>query len=310
MQWILGALAAALGLLFWPADSATAQGTAFTLSCNNDEVLVGIRGRQGWWMDGIAGRCRKVNANGELASSVRTTAYRGGNGGTQRTFDCTRHEVMVGYSAVLGSNGYISYVREIICAPWDPATRTAGTPTRALAAFESKGGGGQFLAGSCFQGRVGSGLRGRAGVYLDRLTDIDCRYFPGAVQPTPPVRSVAPPPTPAKITTAPVPIGPSGSYNVSLCAMPPNPQFSWQAVKGASSYIIEFRNDTRNTVTTRPVIGTKANGPPFREGNNYRWRVRATNSQGDGPWSSYLSFTGVKGPSAKNCAVSTLFTPF
>src|SRR5690606_18278515 len=145
-----------------------------------------------------------------------------------------RHEVMVGYSAVLGSNGYISYVREIICAPWDPATRTAGTPTRALAAFESKGGGGQFLAGSCFQGRVGSGLRGGAGLSLDRLTDSGWHYFPRAVQATPPVRSVAPSPAAGKFTIAPVPTGPSGSYSVSLCAMRPKPQFSWQAVKGAS----------------------------------------------------------------------------
>lgn len=310
MQWILGALAAALGLLLWPSDSATAQGTAFTLSCNNDEVMAGIQGRQGWWMDGIAARCRKVNTNGELASAVRTTAYRGGTGGTLRTFDCTRHEVMVGYTAALGDNGYISSVREIVCAPWNPATRTAGVPVRPLGAFEAKGGG-KFVAGSCFQGKVGSGLRGRAGLYLDRLTDIDCRDFPGAVPPTPRApKPATPPPTPPKITTAPVPIGPSGSYNVSLCAMPPNPQFSWKAVSAAAAYILEYRNDTRNLTTTRTVHGTKSNPPPFREGHNYRWRVRATNSQGDGPWSSYLSFTGVKGPAGKGCAIGTLRTPF
>lgn len=312
MQWILGTLAAFLGLLLWPAGNATAQGAAFSLSCNNDEVLAGIRGRQGWWMDGIAARCRKVNANGELASSVRTTAYRGGNGGTQRTFDCTRHEVMVGYSAVLGSNGYISYVREVICAPWNATTRTAGTPTRARAAFEKKGSGGQFLAGSCFQGQVGSALKGRAGLYLDRLTGIDCRYVPGAERPTLPTRPRPAIPTPSRITSAPALIGPSGSYNTALCATPPNPQFSWQAVQGAAAYIVEYRNDTLNRVTTRRVVNgsTKTHGPSFRDGHHYRWRVRATNSLGDGPWSSYLSFTGVKGASSTPCTIGVLISPF
>jgi hypothetical protein len=310
MQWILGALAAVLGLLLWPSDSVMAQGTAFTLSCNNDEVLAGIQGRQGWWMDGIAARCRKINTNGDLASSVRTTAYRGGNGGTQRTFDCTRNEVMVGYSASAGDNGYVLHVHEIICAPWNSTTRTAGSPTRSLKAFDKKSGSGRFIAGSCFQGQVGSGLRGRAGVYLDRLSGIDCRYAPGAVQPTPPStpRPTTPPPT---ITSAPVPIGPSGSYNVSLCAEPPNPQFSWQAVPHATSYIVEYRNDTLNRVTTSNAMGTKTNPPRFREGHQYRWRVRASNSQGQGPWSSYLSFTGVKGPTSNGpCVILTQYPLF
>ena len=310
MQWILGALAAVLGLLLWPADNATAQGTAFSLSCKNDEVLAGIRGRQGWWMDGIAARCRKVNANGELASSVRTTAYRGGNGGTLRTFDCTRSEVMVGYTGAVGNNGYMLHVNQIICAPWNPATRTAGAPTRARSAFERKGGADRSAVGSCFQGQVGSGLRGRAGTYLDRLTGIDCRYFPGAERPAPAPRPVIRPNT-SKITSAPVPIGPSGSYNMSPCAKPPSPPLSWKKVSNATAYIVEYRNDTRNRVMTRRVVmGTKTNPPPFFEGHKYRWRVRATNSGGDGPWSPYLSLTAVKGPYSTPCAIGVMISPF
>ncbi|HEX7062941.1 MAG TPA: hypothetical protein VF200_13280 [Woeseiaceae bacterium] len=181
---IIAVLAGALVLLqtTWPGEAA-AQGTEFNLSCRDDEVLVGIRGRQGWWMGGIAARCRSVRSSGELDSPVRTTDWRGGDGGTQQTFDCGRNEVMVGYSGSQGDNGYVLYVHEVICAPWEPETKTAGTPTRTLRAFDEKSGSGHWIADSCFHGRVGTRLRGRAGMYLDRLTDIGCSYFPGAAQP-------------------------------------------------------------------------------------------------------------------------------
>lgn len=181
MKSILGTLpAAVLASLLLDAGEAAAQGTEFILACDDDEVLVGIRGRQGWWMDGIAARCRKVGANGELAASVRTTAWRGGDRGTLQTFDCDRREVMVGYSGSRGDNGYVLHVHEVVCAPWQASTRTAGTSTRSLRAFDRKAGPGQRLVEACTDGTVGTRLRGRAGLYLDRLSDIGCRYFPGA----------------------------------------------------------------------------------------------------------------------------------
>lgn len=318
MKSILGTLllASALALvqLSWPGEAA-AQGTEFNLSCDTrNEVLVGIRGRQGWWMDGIAARCRSVGANGRLGSSVRTTAWRGGTGGTQKTFDCGRNEVMVGYSGSQGDNGYVLYVHEVICAPWDPDTKTAGIPVRAVRAFDGKSGfgGGHWIADTCFQGRVGTRLRGRAGIYLDRLTDIGCSYFPGATQPTPAPRP-QPIPRARQITVAPVPIGPSGSWNTTLCPDPENPPFSWEPVAGASAYRVEFHNDTRNTTKTKTVSSTRT-GPPgvLREGNRYRWRVRAANSLGDGPWSPYLTFTGVDGARAKGPCVMAggIATPY
>jgi hypothetical protein len=203
------AIALAL-LLSVGSGEAAAQGAEFNLSCNDNEVLVGIRGRQGWWMDGIGPRCRDVGSDGELTGNIRSAGYRGGDGGTLRHFDCGPHEVMVGYSGSRGDNGYVLYVHEVICAPWQADTRTAGTPTRTVRAFGKTGGAGQWIAESCFQGKVGTRLRGRAGMYLDRLTDMGCSYFPGASQPRP----ADYPPTPRaprQITTAPTPIGPSGS---------------------------------------------------------------------------------------------------
>lgn len=296
---------AASGILLaaW-SGGAAAQGTEFNLSCRANEVLAGIRGRQGWWMDGIAARCRTVQSDGTLSSAIRTTAYRGGNGGTLRTFDCSRNEVMVGYSGSQGSNGYVRYVHEVICAPWQVATKTAGTPHRTINAFERKSGSGRWFADSCFEGRVGTRLRGRAGMYLDRLTDLGCSYALGATPPSRPV--VQRPPPPARpITTAPAPIGPSGSYNVALCPEPENPRFSWRNVPGAGAYIVEYRNETRNRTRIQRVSSTSTRPPAmFRKGDRYRWRVRAMNSLGDGPWSGYLSFTGVEGNSASRCLSS------
>lgn len=306
MTWVLntsltaGAVGLLLSLLLWSAE-AKAQGTEQSLPCPPGSVLVGIRGRQGWWMDGIQGRCRTINANGTLSATVTPTIYRGGNGGTlSPPYDCRAGEVMVGYSGSLGSNGYVRYVHEVICAPWQSSTRTAGTPTRTVSAFEKKSGSGKWIADSCFQGKVGTRLRVRAGHYLDRLLDIGCSYAAGATPPTAP--ATPPPPPPPQITAAPALIGPSGSYNVTLCPLPENPLFSWQPVSGATSYIVEYENSTRNRKITRTVSSNSTRPPAmFLEGNQYSWRVRGRNSAGEGPWSDALSFIGVAGTSTGPC---------
>lgn len=176
--------AGAVGLLLSVfSGGAAAQGTEFNLSCNADEVLVGISGRQGYWMEGIAARCRSVDLSGELGTGVRSTDYQGGTAGTQRTFDCSPTEVMVGYRGSQGSNGYVLHVDEVVCAPWQASTRTAGAPTRAVSAFERKSGPGEGIVASCSQGKVGTRLRGRSGQYLDRLIDMGCSYAAGATTP-------------------------------------------------------------------------------------------------------------------------------
>lgn len=287
-------------LLWWGA--AGAQGTEFTLNCRADEVLVGVSGRQGWWMDGIAARCRTVAANGSLAASVRTTAFRGGTDGTQRTFQCGREEVVVGFSGSQGSNGYVLFVHELICAPWAAGSRTAGSAWRTVTAFERKSGSGTWISDTCTQGRVGTRLRGRAGSYLDRLFDVGCNYVAGATPPTRPASTRPPPP---QITAAPTPVGPAGSYNVALCPQPENPLFSWQAVSGATAYIVEYHNVSRRRTRSQRAATTSTRPPAmFVNGDQYRWRVRGTNATGDGPWSQFLSFTGVEGGSTGPCVSS------
>ena len=180
LRTLLPVLASALLLSSWPG-AAAAQGAEFNLSCRDGEVLVGIRGTQGWWMDGIGPRCRAVQPDGELAGIVRDAGYEGRNDGRLQTFDCRPGEVVVGYSGSQGDNGYVLYVNEITCAPWRPDTRTAGTPTRTVPAFERKDAPGHRIADSCVRGTAGTRLRGRAGRYLDRLADIGCSSFAQAM---------------------------------------------------------------------------------------------------------------------------------
>ena len=179
-SWPAGAVGLLLSLF---SGGAAAQGTEFNLSCNADEVLVGISGRQGYWMEGIAARCRSVDASGALGAGPRSTDYKGGTAGTQRTFDCSPSEVMVGYRGSQGSNGYVLHVDEVVCAPWQANSRTAGAPTRMVTAFDRKPGSGEGINASCSQGKVGTRLRGRSGQYLDRLIDMGCSYAAGATTP-------------------------------------------------------------------------------------------------------------------------------
>lgn len=164
----------AVTLLLTAPGPAEAQSREFNLSCEPDEVLVGISGRQGWWMDGIAARCRRVTASGELGAAVRTTAYAGGGTGALETFDCARDEVLVGYRGAQGENGYVLHLHVLHCAPWRSETRSAGTPARPVRAFTEKAAPAQPIGDACLEGRVGTRLRGRAGNYLDRLADIGC----------------------------------------------------------------------------------------------------------------------------------------
>ncbi len=180
------ATAGALGaLLLAFGGGAVAQGTEFNLSCHADEVLVGISGRQGWWMEGIAARCRTVEPSGALGPSVRSSEYAGGTAGTLKTFDCRPGEVMVGYSGSQGDNGYVLHVREILCAPWRPELRVAGAPARASSAFDTKAAPGSPISETCRDGRTGTRLRGRAGTYLDKLIDIGCSHMAGAMPAAP-----------------------------------------------------------------------------------------------------------------------------
>jgi RHS repeat-associated protein len=110
--------------------------------------------------------------------------------------------------------------------------------------------------------------------------------LPPNVTPTPDPRATATPTPAARPTAAPVPIAPVG------CVLASEPTFSWSAVPGASHYEFYLLKDNpgsgTDTVDHRPIV----NGTSYRvpeelmvRGVTYRWKVRAVNSIGDGPYS-------------------------
>ncbi len=65
------------------------------------------------------------------------------------------------------------------------------------------------------------------------------------------------------------------------------PDFDWSSVSGATSYDIQVDN---NSNFTSPEIDTTTSSSDYTPGSSlspdtYYWRVRASNSCGDGPWS-------------------------
>lgn len=72
------------------------------------------------------------------------------------------------------------------------------------------------------------------------------------------------------------------------------PEFSWQAVPGATSYDIEIRATLTGTPTATGITGTTYTpGADLSNVVVYSWRVRAVNAAGAGAWSVTRTFTPI-----------------
>ncbi len=82
------------------------------------------------------------------------------------------------------------------------------------------------------------------------------------------------------------------------------PAFSWTAVSGATSYVLEVRNRSSVLVYSKTLSsssltksGTTYSTTPSNlllKGTTYKWRLQAKNSVGSGSWSTYKMFTIAK----------------
>jgi hypothetical protein len=189
----LPALGLTAALVLWPG-----QAEAFNVNCGSNGVMVGISGRQGWWMDRVTPRCRSINSDGTLSSTISSGGSAGSNGGTAKgPFTCPQNHVVVGITGSASTSGTrrVLYVHELICLPWVPETRRplqGTTITRAAFPVTNPiGVKGHYLAHSCQPGQVATGLSGSAGSYINSITGIGCRLAPGATAPAPVARRPA-----------------------------------------------------------------------------------------------------------------------
>jgi len=72
-----------------------------------------------------------------------------------------------------------------------------------------------------------------------------------------------------------------------------SPMLSWDAIVGASSYLVQVATDAAftNIVFSATPTGTSQQATGLAPSTQYYWRVRATNACGDGGYSAVRSFT-------------------
>jgi hypothetical protein len=87
------------------------------------------------------------------------------------------------------------------------------------------------------------------------------------------------------------------------------PPLRWQAATGAATYVLEFRNVTRNEVQRyTPIDTVKSLRLMLRAGNTYSWRVQGVNALGNpGSWSDARRILASAAPpsGAESCVVSS-----
>ena len=189
--------AAAVGLLIsvtalpaFAADTGTIGGPgggAFRLMCPGNQVLVGLTGRAGEWMDQVAPVCVTVHI-ASWVGTPRPGRATGGSGGGPFTSMCPRDSVVVGFS------GYsLEYVFNIglTCRHMGPKGVEWKTASPTLV-------GGTLDIGStagffCPADHAAYGIIGRSGSYVDRFG----LAFEGYIDSSP-VPAPAPAPAPPR----------------------------------------------------------------------------------------------------------------
>lgn len=264
------ALFAAMTLLAAIISTSSAQntsaiggssGTAFTAKCLEGEVLLGVKGWKGSWIDLAQGICGKVSLiNGSTVWGSNTS-----EAGTKPLFAvnadyysfCGHGYAVKGFSGTAGS--YVNTLK-LVCEKLGAGARTQGS-SKALAVV---GGAGGTAHGpySCPESKPAIGFYGRAGNYVDKFGLI-CGYI------LPAVPVLLTPLKNAQVTTR-------------------RPRFDWDpAARVTKPYRICINLSTSagceisNTVTATTATGTTEWMPytdlPFARGDVVYWRVEACN---------------------------------
>ncbi len=156
--------------IYRTASAGGTGGRDFSQSCRADEVLVGISGRAGWYIDRVAAVCQRVGADGKLTGSRRTTGGAGGNGGQTFTRTCPQGQVV---SSIRGRAASLVDRVQIACRPLNTEGRTSGS-TRWLSAAGGNGGR-DFGPLTCAGNRPAKAVQGRYGSSIDQIR-LACAY--------------------------------------------------------------------------------------------------------------------------------------
>lgn len=134
-------------------------GTSFNLDCGNDQVLVGVRGRKGDWLDQLQAVCVRYDSFGWLGGTITNSV--GGSGGSSFSAICPPHTAVRG---IKGNYGWYVNQLTLRCRPLG----TVGTP-QIIHASGSVTGPNSFNAEYCPNSKHARGIRGKAGTSVDSV---------------------------------------------------------------------------------------------------------------------------------------------
>ena len=143
------------------------RGTPYVRDCGDGEVLVGLSGKAGQWIDGMAPWCVPVGPTGGWRSAPHSLASTGGNPGwpaTTFTSICPTSHAVSGFS---GREGQYLDSLTIECRALGSNGRLTG-PTSPLPGVGG-GGGTDFGSIHCAGDQPATGIHGRSGIYVDSL---------------------------------------------------------------------------------------------------------------------------------------------
>jgi len=162
-------LLAAAGVSF-AQDTTIAGGRGgqpFALYCDGgpSTALVGIRGREGSYVDRVQGVCVQVNFDGTWQGNTFNTGSAGGSGGNAFTLTCARDRAI---TAITGRAGIYVDKLKVGCARIGPEGRITGD-VEYLGGVAGSPGNNNFGELSCRDGNAARAIIGRAGIYVDAI---------------------------------------------------------------------------------------------------------------------------------------------
>ena len=209
-KWTTIALMMAGMTLLSGAPSRAASQTPVSRACpQSNEILIGIRGRQGQWMDQVAGACALISdvvARQAIVKDWTSTAGTG-TGGTFHQFLCPGGQVVVGLTGTKDAAPFITpdvvtTVHHLHCQELDKDTHKGIGTKNPLTAFSNIGDAGSYTMGPgyCLDGKVGMALQTTSATYVHNVA-LSCNWALGADQTIAAGTPVPPPPPPGSSTS-------------------------------------------------------------------------------------------------------------
>ncbi|MEY4578555.1 MAG: hypothetical protein RL701_3258, partial [Pseudomonadota bacterium] len=115
-------------------------GDTYTRGCPTNMVLIGLRGRSGWWLDSVGVVCSQYDASGQRVGAAYATDLNelaGGDGGTYFSRICTGNRAVTGITGKAGD--YLDHL-EVECRNIG-VQGTASTPAVTMSPIGTSTGG-------------------------------------------------------------------------------------------------------------------------------------------------------------------------